>query len=332
MLKQITIIIFIFLLTLPLQAYEPVSQDLSDYLKGEGEVFIRDLDGLPGRIYPENIVRLFIIPYPPETEQLFLIGRSQEGDYYNFGLVEFNGTYNTAKTYPFYDEEDGLIYFYSQMPSSAFCYCAKYRWDKEKIKLVLIEEWTEDPSREAMEEIEKFLTAGEIKKAEEKLTGIMYPGNYYTDSELAVKFLKSAHKKAVEDYRNGSNDSWNLIFYSLDASDYMGLNRWIFSFNSKEGYEKSEFKNYMGYEDFIVIVNDYGFLLEQAERLKDAIYVLEYTIKLSPDRTAAYLNLGDALYKNGNKEEAAEHYSTYMELMKKEKNEENIPDRVYERI
>jgi len=86
----------------------------------------------------------------------------------------------------------------------------------------------------------------------------------------------------------------------------------------------------MAYSEFITSVNDYGFFLEQSGKSKDAIYVLTYVLILSPDRTPAHLNLADALYKNGNKEEAKKYYKTYIELMKKEGKE--IPSEVYKRL
>jgi len=68
--------------------------------------------------------------------------------------------------------------------------------------------------------------------------------------------------------------------------------------------------------------------MEQAGKCKDAIFVLTYVLKLSPDRTPAYLNLADALYKDG--KEAKKYYKTYVDLMNKEG--KDIPSRVYDRL
>ena len=282
---------------------------------------------------PKDIKTLFIIPYPPESEKLILAGKSNDGTYYNLGPVEFKGELNIAKTDILYDEKDGYVSIYSQMPFSAFYFGGKYEWDKNTCKLTLIKSWSEDPSAESLKNVETYLSEGKIDKARDSLLNIMYPGHYYNDNEMAVKFLKSAHKEGVKEYRDGSNDSWKLMSTAITTFDYLiSSGRWIFQFTSKKNYEKSPFNEYMKFEDFIVAVNDYGFLLEQDGKEKEAVYTLQYVLKLSPDRTPAHINLADALYKSGSAEEAKKYYKSYIDLMKKDGNEKNIPKRVYERI
>jgi len=305
-----TVLLISLLLQLPGLAYTPVSEKVNTYIQEEGQVYIREIYEFPPTLLPENITVLFIIPCAPDSKELLLVGKSEEGNYYDFGKVPFTGELNMAKTDIYYNTEDGLVYIYSQMPSVAFCYTAKYNWDTEKQRLILIDEWTEDPSAEALEEVEKLLAEGEIEKAAEELSYILYPQNYYDPCEMAVKFLRSAHKRAVEEYRAGSNDSWTLIMKSLNDLPLSG--KWIFEFPSKNDYEKSDYAKYMEYKDFIIIVNDYGFLMEQAGKAKDALYVLNYVLSLSPERTVAHLNLADALYKTGDKEEAKKYYTSYI--------------------
>lgn len=323
--KFIILIVFLFL-SLPAWASHPVSKDVFNHIKGGRSSDIRDIQNFPSSWLPDSIKSFFIITMPEDRTKIILTGRGKDGIFYDFGRIEFNGELNIAKTDVFYDEEDGLIHIYSQMPYSAFYYGASYRWDKESEKLVIVKEWHEDPSADTLKEVESLLASGEIDKASEKLNTMFYPGHYYDTCEMEVKFLRSAHKKALEEYRKGSNDGWKVIKTAISV---LG-DKWVFHFNSQKDYEKSDFNKYMTYNDFISAVNDYGFFMEQAGKTGDAIFVITYVLKLSPGRTPAHLNLADALYKGGSKEEAKKYYKTYMELMKKEGKE--IPSRVYKRL
>jgi len=312
--------------------YNKVPKDIITYIEGEGAANLRELN-LPLKLAPENIVKLWIIEYPAESQKIILLGKSEDGIYCNFGSVEFKGEVNIAKTDIFYEKEDGYVYIYSQMPFSAFSYVGKYKWSKSAQSLTLIKSYTEDPSAESLKKVEDCLSKGNISKALENLRYMLYPGHYYDDKEMAVKFLKSSHKEAVKQYRDGSNDSWKLMYDAITYFDYITeKGRWIFQFNSKKDYEKSDFIKYLSFDKFIEAVNDYGFLMDEGGKSKDAVSVLKYIVKMAPERIPAYLNLADALYKTGNREDAKKYYKSYVELMKKDGRDKEIPKSVYDRL
>jgi len=222
--SYIILIVFIFL-SLPAKASGPVSDDVLNHIKGAGSSDIRDIQNFPSDLLPEYIKSFFIITMPDNREKLLLAGRGNDGTFYGFGRVEFNGELNIAKTDVFYEEKDGLIHIYSQMPYSAFYYGTTYRWDKQSEKLVIVREWQEDPSAEALKEVEYLLSIGEIDKASKKLNNMFYPAHYYDSFEMEVKFLRSAHKKALEEYRRGNNNAWKLIKTAISIPG----DKWIFS-------------------------------------------------------------------------------------------------------
>ncbi len=76
--------------------------------------------------------------------------------------------------------------------------------------------------------------------------------------------------------------------------------------------------------------NNIAYYLEQAGYYKEAIYLLEKIIEKYPNRTVAYINLGDSYLKNGDKEKAIENYKTYVKQMKEKNKEKKIPKRVLE--
>jgi hypothetical protein len=79
-------------------------------------------------------------------------------------------------------------------------------------------------------------------------------------------------------------------------------------------------------------LNDYGFYLAEAGRLRDAAGVLESVIDLNPGRTVAYLNLADALFATGDVDTAKRHYADYQKRMIAEGKQARIPPRVAERL
>jgi tetratricopeptide (TPR) repeat protein len=79
------------------------------------------------------------------------------------------------------------------------------------------------------------------------------------------------------------------------------------------------------------IFNDFGYFKEQAKQYDQAIAILELVIQKYPNRTVAYLNLGDAFFGIGDLPQAKNTYAHYVELMKKENKHGRIPPRALER-
>ncbi|WP_416260558.1 tetratricopeptide repeat protein [Gibbsiella quercinecans] len=94
-----------------------------------------------------------------------------------------------------------------------------------------------------------------------------------------------------------------------------------------EPYIQTALDNNYYYPD---IFNDYGFLLQQAGRNKDAVRILSLVVKNTPKRAVAYLNLADAYWDAGDKLNASLNYKKYISL-KADANHDNIPIRAIER-
>jgi len=332
------IFLIIPLLITNILAYKELSDKLiSYYVNDVGEAYRRDVQSLPTNLLPDGIDALFILPYEDENGNIYiyLIGEKggkgeSEWNLYDLVLIKFTGYYNPPKSDVYYNESDGLIYITSQMPFSAYYYGAKYQWNKDSAKLTLIKVWEDDPSARALEEVNALLEDGKISEAGDKLMSIFYPGHYYNDYEMTCKFLRSAHNFAISAYKNGNIE--NACEYYEDAFKTFELtvgSDWYMNFKSKGEYISSEYNKYMDFDEFIEAINDYGFFLEQAGNVKKAIEVLSAVLSLSPDRMVAHLNLGDALWKSGNKKEAKSEYLKYIEIMTENGLKDKIPERVW---
>ena len=78
--------------------------------------------------------------------------------------------------------------------------------------------------------------------------------------------------------------------------------------------------------------NDIAYFLQEAKAYHESIYLLEKILEKFPNRTVAYLNLGDAYWGLENKGKAIEAYQTYIKQMKENGKEKKIPKVVLERV
>lgn len=78
--------------------------------------------------------------------------------------------------------------------------------------------------------------------------------------------------------------------------------------------------------------NDIAYYFEQAGYYQGAISILNEVISVDPNRTVAYINLGDAHWGLQQFEQAKTDYSKYVSLMKEKGIEGKIPERVHARM
>jgi hypothetical protein len=78
--------------------------------------------------------------------------------------------------------------------------------------------------------------------------------------------------------------------------------------------------------------NDLGFFLEQGKKYREAVELLEKVVNADPNRTVAYINLGDAYFGLKDSAKAKKAYLKYIDLMKKDGKSAKIPKRVFERV
>ncbi len=82
----------------------------------------------------------------------------------------------------------------------------------------------------------------------------------------------------------------------------------------------------------IVGYNNSAYYLEQKGFYFSAVYLLRKILEVAPNRTVAYINLGDAYWGLKEIENAKEAYKKYIKLMKANGKENKIPKRIMERL
>lgn len=82
----------------------------------------------------------------------------------------------------------------------------------------------------------------------------------------------------------------------------------------------------------VATYNDIAYFAEQHGNYDIAIFLLEKIIEKFPDRTVAYINIGDAYWEIFETNEAKKAYKFYIHKMRQENKEHKIPERVKNRI
>lgn len=82
----------------------------------------------------------------------------------------------------------------------------------------------------------------------------------------------------------------------------------------------------------VVHYNNIGYYLDESGYHEGAIYILNEVVSAFPNRTVAYINLGDAYWGLEQHTEAREAYQTYIRLMRENNREQRIPQRVFDRV
>lgn len=188
----------------------------------------------------------------------------------------------------------------------------------------------------------KLIERGEIAKAAKLLRNTLYSDRYLNNKDIGALLLRSAHKFALEAHRKGNAEkAYTVIEDALKyPTSYAKLQptqtdailaapNFILT---EEEYKKAGLESYLSWNDYVAIVNDYGFFLEQAGGTGYDVEVLQQAVKMSPQREAAHLNLADALWKRGDKQGAAAEYKEYVNLMTAKGQTNNVPSRVKSRL
>ncbi len=294
---------------------------------------LRGIEDLPDSLLPPGFDDLLIVPEEEYWEDavLHLVGAGE--DTTDFGLFEYGGMYNPAKTDWNWDAEQELVEVYSQMPGSAFSFWAEYTLMADPPALVLLREGTVDPSQDAVTAAWNLIDQGMIAQAIETLSMIFYPQNYFEPEEMGAALLARSHELALGFYREGDGMAACSVMTVVFENDYLfNLDySWILDCYSEEEYQAGDYSERMPFDEALVIANDYGFFLLEAGSTSEALPLLRHVVALDPCRAVARLNMADALWALGRFGEARPQYGEYLRLLDDDGLLDRAPARAFER-
>lgn len=201
----------------------------------------------------------------------------------------------------------------------------------------------ESQTSEEETEIEKSLDKGEIASAV-KLLDAKYGEKSVNDERakhLQSLLLKAAHREALKSAQARNYKKAIEIMETAFQAAPLGITMVLYLkperkdvkfVPTENDYKQYGFDKFLAWSEYVAIVNDYGFFLEQAGGTGYDVEVLQQVVKMSPQREAAHLNIADALWKRGNKQEAATEYKEYVTLMTAKGLAGNLPSRIKTRL
>ena len=310
--------------------YQPITGGLREHFDACYTCDCPYLDHIDSIELPGGIVDLRITGIEVERDSLdiYLLGIAADTDIpLLLATSGYRGDYNFAKSYAAYNEEEDEIRLSFQMPGSARWCTGVYRWNIEEGTLEYLRYYSRDPSLEALERVDSLLAEGDITEAIREVNGMFYPHNYYSSDEMISRLLVSINRTALQEHQEGNNQGAVDLF--MDLADFLHTQEeWYTAFNDSLDYAESNYSNYMDLSDYVMIMNNYAFFLEQIEDQSKSLIVLRKVLDLDPSRMVAHLNIADVLWDLGEPAEAREHYSIYRDMMIDRELIDQIPLRV----
>ncbi len=276
-----------------------------------------EIQGIPDSLMPGGYRSLLVMPEDESRARTILRLVGVGADTTVLGVIEYGGAYNPAKTEWNWDGGAGTVVVYSQMPGSANTFLAEYALASDAPFLALLSEGWIDPSRDATDEAWRLIDEGRLTEAILTLYTVFYPHNYYIPEEIGAAALHRSHELALELFDTGdAAGACSTMALVIDSAGIFWLDPdWPAGFESREGYDSSEAAVWLPFEEFIEILNDYGYFQLEAGNPDRASEILQGVVRLAPGRAVARLNLADALWALGRFGEARPHYNEYLRLL-----------------
>ncbi|WP_299897201.1 tetratricopeptide repeat protein [uncultured Aquimarina sp.] len=169
-------------------------------------------------------------------------------------------------------------------------------------------------------------------RQEESLFGKVFQDNISYSYNESVDFESDTTR--IINFRNFQDQAYeqNIDLYSIAIEDLYKTREFdkLKLFGDSTVLEIALYN--VAINKALVQYNDIAYYLEQGKAYKEAIFLLERIVKEAPNRTVAYINLGDAYWGIGEKEEAKKAYQTYVKQMKANGKASKIPKLVLKKI
>lgn len=299
----------------------------------ENQYIFPFVEDVPSALLPEGAAELIVagVPTGELAMEIYLIADSENG-YDVVASGPYQGEYNFAKSFAYWVPDESLLEVTFQMPFSARYAGASYQWVGSD--LIPVEWLSGDPSMDALMNIDSLLAAGAVAEAADELAMMFYPGHYYSQGEMMMRFLRSAHEHGLEEFRAGDPEGAVELFEEAgEAMEWLAVRYpWYRAYEDSSDFSEADISNYSTIGEFTMIANDYGFFLEQSGDYEKAVDVLYGVLTLDPGRMVAYLNLADALWGLGEYHNAVDYYLTYQEMMEAVNLHDDIPARITQRV
>ncbi len=248
---------------------------------------------------------------------------------YGFDKSEYFDSYIDLESYFFENSDtgaselwDGLTMSYDEdtklwtidiscMCSTFWSSAVLYDWDNQKIlKVKGMIAGIKHPRYDSTPDDEPWDKPGIIAKEAYKKSNAAIRGII---KKMTMNDFNNTYKVALKKYKEGNKIKSGGKSKAILEYEY---------FQIVYPIQKSNVARY----------NDFGFFLEQAKLYEQAIKLLNKVVSSFPNRTVAYVNLGDAYFGTKDMMNSKKAYNKYVELMLNSGKGSRIPSYVYDRL
>ena len=337
-----TLIIPILLLSVSVSwcqiEYRSMAGDLLKHLNTlieSSSVHVADVWDFDSAGLPHDINGLVVtcVEVFDDSLDIYLLGISPETDIsILLAIGGYRGEYCFENFVVRYHEEEDEFELKFYIPGCARKCGGYYRWNVDNLSLLQLRCYTEDTALEALQKADSLLVEGDITEAIDELSSIqhMYSSYYYDTDEMIARLLGIVNRTALEEADAGNYQGAVDLFDYLFEYNRMS-SHWYRSFSDSLDYMESDRSIYMSFSEYVMILNNYAFFLEQTDGLFLSQTILRIVLDLQPSRIVTHLNIADVLWKLAEFADASEHYSIYQEMMTDGDLTDQIPLRVQQR-
>lgn len=187
-----------------------------------------------------------------------------------------------------------------------------------------------DPSWEMVQLAEELTEKGKLVEAVHTYEMVGYPFSYFNMGWVCKELLLKAHAIGLAHYKKNEFNEAPAMLDSI-INSYL-CDAWL-NYESRDEFVEAIAQTYGTWtEDSLLhILGDYGLFLYKARELDKSIDVNSRIIIYNPNFHGAYLQLGDALFDQNDKNSAGDVYKRYIAVMDKKGLGKSIPKRAKER-
>lgn len=190
-----------------------------------------------------------------------------------------NLPYNSAKSVVTCKKD--TVEVWSEQGFSAASSTLVLKWQKGELSVK--GSTIDDPSATTVQGAERLLSQGRISEAAAEFRQVLYPTNYFRSEDVWVRLLLKSHPIAG---KLGRKSKWEAA---------AGIMAPAVQFDDVANMLKS--KEAQGQKAKVTLaLNDYGYFLDESGKHPEAEIILKHVVGFEPERTVAYLNLGDCLF------------------------------------
>lgn len=152
------------------------------------------VDSFPDSLLTDGASGLDLIPVRSADVTELVMAARADGGWIAMDTLVSTGMFNDAKAWAYWERDRRQVVLASQVPFRTLTFFSV--WQTGTNGFELVDEYTEDPSEDALQETLSLLDSGRVEEASSLLFCVLYPDWYFNGEEMAANFLRASSREA----------------------------------------------------------------------------------------------------------------------------------------